>query len=78
MIGKHADEARDQRVAADRLPVIDLDDKEPKMPKVLAVLFPDPVGGQPTEYARDTIPDVSSYPDGMEAPAPVGRRLHPR
>lgn len=40
------------------------------MPKVLAVLFPDPVGGQPTEYARDTIPDVSSYPDGMEAPSP--------
>ena len=40
------------------------------MAKVLCVLYPDPVDGQPTTYARDTVPEILSYPNGQTAPTP--------
>src|SRR5215210_569824 len=40
------------------------------MAKVLLVLYPDPVNGYPTSYARDDIPKITHYPDGQTAPAP--------
>jgi formate dehydrogenase len=40
------------------------------MAKVLCVLYPDPVGGYPPEYARDSIPVLGSYPDGQTLPTP--------
>ncbi len=40
------------------------------MAKVLCVLYDDPVDGYPPTYARDSIPDVPSYPNGQTAPTP--------
>ena len=40
------------------------------MAKILCVLYPDPVGGHPTRYARDAIPLLDHYPDGMALPTP--------
>jgi formate dehydrogenase len=40
------------------------------MAKILAVLYPDPVGGYPPDYARDEIPSVTGYPGGQTAPTP--------
>jgi formate dehydrogenase len=40
------------------------------MAKVLCVLYPDPVGGYPPEYARDSLPVLGSYPDGQTLPTP--------
>jgi formate dehydrogenase len=40
------------------------------MAKVLAVLYPDPVGGYPPKYARDDIPKITHYPDGQTTPTP--------
>ena len=40
------------------------------MAKVLCVLYPDPVGGYPTTYARDEIPQLGNYPDGQTLPSP--------
>src|ERR1700728_2527992 len=40
------------------------------MAKVLWVLYPDPVGGHPTSYARDAVPVLTQYPDGMTMPSP--------
>jgi len=40
------------------------------MVKVLAVLYPDPVNGYPTKYARDSIPKITKYPDGTSVPNP--------
>ncbi|AWI27420.1 NAD-dependent formate dehydrogenase [Streptomyces tirandamycinicus] len=40
------------------------------MAKILAVLYPDPVGGYPPEYARDGIPTITGYPGGQTAPTP--------
>ncbi len=43
--------------------------------KVVAVLYDDPVGGYPKDYPRDSVPNVTSYPDqfgnpGQTAPTP--------
>ena len=38
------------------------------MAKVLAVLYDDPVDGYPPKYARDSIPKIDHYPDGMTTP----------
>ncbi len=38
--------------------------------KVLCVLYPDPVGGFPPDYAREGIPTLSHYPDGQTLPSP--------
>jgi formate dehydrogenase len=40
------------------------------MAKVLCVLYPDPVGGYPTSYARDSVPNLDHYPDGTTLPTP--------
>jgi formate dehydrogenase len=40
------------------------------MAKILCVLYDDPVSGYPRSYARDTIPEVKSYPGGQTAPTP--------
>jgi len=40
------------------------------MAKVLCVLYDDPVDGYPPKYARDSIPKIDRYPDGMTTPTP--------
>ncbi|MGE5261725.1 MAG: NAD-dependent formate dehydrogenase [Actinomycetota bacterium] len=40
------------------------------MAKVLCVLYDDPVDGYPPAYARDQIPKLDRYPDGMTLPTP--------
>jgi formate dehydrogenase len=40
------------------------------MAKVLCVLYDDPVDGYPPKYARDSIPKIDRYPDGMMTPTP--------
>jgi formate dehydrogenase len=40
------------------------------MSKVLCVLYDDPVDGYPPVYARDTIPQITSYPGGQTVPSP--------
>jgi formate dehydrogenase len=40
------------------------------MAKVLCVLYDDPVDGYPPQYARDSIPKIDRYPDGMTTPTP--------
>lgn len=42
------------------------------MAKVLCVLYDDPVGGYPTEYARDGLPVLTGYPGGQTLPTPSG------
>ena len=40
------------------------------MAKVLCVLYDDPVDGYPPEHARDSVPKIDHYPDGMTTPTP--------
>ncbi|VBA46595.1 NAD-dependent formate dehydrogenase [Mycobacterium attenuatum] len=40
------------------------------MAKCVMVLYPDPIGGYPPKYARDSIPAIRSYPDGSTVPSP--------
>jgi formate dehydrogenase len=40
------------------------------MAKVLCVLYDDPMSGHPTQYARDSIPVITHYPDGQTVPNP--------
>ncbi|HXG77970.1 MAG TPA: NAD-dependent formate dehydrogenase, partial [Methyloceanibacter sp.] len=40
------------------------------MAKVLCVLYDDPLNGYPPTYARDDIPRIDRYPDGMTTPTP--------
>ncbi len=40
------------------------------MAKIVCVLYPDPVGGYPPVYARDSIPVLHGYPDGQMLPTP--------
>ena len=40
------------------------------MAKVLCVLYPDPVDGYPTTYARDDLPRIDAYPNGQTTPTP--------
>jgi len=42
----------------------------PALDKVVCVLYPDPVGGYPPKYVRDTIPKIDGYADGTTAPSP--------
>lgn len=41
------------------------------MAKVLCVLYDDPVGGYPPNYARDDVPKIESYFDGQTTPTPA-------
>ena len=45
--------------------------------KVLCVLYDDPVNGYPKEYARDDIPNLEKYPDGMSLPTPKSIDFNP-
>lgn len=45
--------------------------------KVVCVLYEDPVGGYPKEYARDDLPEIKKYPSGREVPAPSGIDFKP-
>jgi formate dehydrogenase len=47
------------------------------MSKVLCVLYPDPVDGYPPAYARDTVPQITSYPGGQTVPSPHGIDFRP-
>ncbi len=38
--------------------------------KILCVLYDDPVNGMPDKYARDDLPKLDKYPDGMSLPSP--------
>jgi formate dehydrogenase len=38
--------------------------------KIVCVLYPDPEKGFPPKYARDDIPKIERYPDGMTTPTP--------
>jgi formate dehydrogenase len=39
--------------------------------KVVCVLYPDPVDGFPTAYARDSVPALARYPNGQTTPTPA-------
>jgi formate dehydrogenase len=39
--------------------------------KIVCVLYPDPVTGHPTTYARDNVPAITAYPGGQTAPTPA-------
>ena len=39
--------------------------------KVLCVLYDDPVGGYPPQYARSEIPSLAAYPSGQTMPTPA-------
>jgi formate dehydrogenase len=45
--------------------------------KVLAILYDDPKGGMPSSYARDDLPKIEKYPDGMSLPTPKARDFKP-
>ncbi len=47
------------------------------MAKILCVLYDDPVDGTPTEYARNEIPTIKQYPDGMSTPTPKNIDFNP-
>ena len=38
--------------------------------KILCVLYDDPKNGMPDKYARDDLPKLDKYPDGMSLPTP--------
>ena len=38
--------------------------------KILCVLYDDPISGMPESYARDDLPKLDKYPDGMSLPSP--------
>ena len=38
--------------------------------KILCVLYDDPNTGMPERYARDDLPKLDKYPDGMSLPSP--------
>ena len=42
------------------------------MPKILCVLYDDPVSGYPKSYPRDDIPKIERYPNGQTTPTPKG------
>ena len=49
----------------------------PSAQKVLCVLYDDPVEGFPPNYARDTIPTLTHYPDGQTLPSPSSVDFNP-
>ncbi len=38
--------------------------------KILCILYDDPKNGMPSSYARDDLPKIDKYPDGMTLPTP--------
>jgi hypothetical protein len=47
---------------------------EEPMAKILCVLYGDPVDGYPKVYPRDSLPSLTSYPDGQTLPSPKNCR----
>lgn len=47
------------------------------MAKVVCVLYDDPVDGYPTQYARDGLPRLDSYPGGQTLPTPKAIDFEP-
>ena len=47
------------------------------MATILCVLYDDPVGGYPPEYARDEVPKIERYPGGQTTPTPDGLDFTP-
>ena len=47
------------------------------MATILCVLYDDPVGGYPPEYARDEVPNIERYPGGQTTPTPDGLDFTP-
>jgi formate dehydrogenase len=41
--------------------------------KILCILYDDPKTGMPDQYARDDLPKLEKYPDGMTLPSPKNR-----
>ena len=47
------------------------------MAKVLCVLYDDPAGGYPPQYARDSVPNIERYYDGQTTATPSGLGFAP-
>src|SRR6476659_806092 len=47
------------------------------MAKFLCVLYDDPIGGMPSSYPRDGLPQLTRYPDGQTLPTPHGIDFNP-
>lgn len=47
------------------------------MAKIVCVLYPDPVDGYPTSYAREGLPGLERYPDGQTLPRLRQLTSHP-
>ena len=45
--------------------------------KILCILYDDPKSGMPASYARDDLPKIEKYPDGMTLPSPKARDFTP-
>ena len=45
--------------------------------KILCILYDDPKGGMPLKYARDDLPKIDKYPDGMTLPTPKAIDFNP-
>jgi formate dehydrogenase len=45
--------------------------------KILCVLYPDPVDGYPTSYARADLPKIDHYPGGQTVPSPKAIDFRP-
>ena len=40
------------------------------MPKIVCVLYDDPIDGYAKSYSRDDLPTLTNYPDGQTLPSP--------
>ena len=45
--------------------------------KILCILYDDPKSGMPSSYARDDLPKIDKYPDGMTVPTPKAIDFNP-
>jgi formate dehydrogenase len=45
--------------------------------KILCILYDDPKSGMPSSYARDDLPKIEKYPDGMTLPTPKAIYFNP-
>ena len=45
--------------------------------KILCILYDDPKSGMPSSYARDDLPKIEKYPDGMTLPTPKAIDFNP-
>jgi formate dehydrogenase len=45
--------------------------------KILCILYDDPKNGMPSSYARNDLPTIEKYPDGLTLPSPKARDFTP-